>query len=263
MKSTYLKSVSVSATGRSHLTEQIPCQDAAAASNKNGVHGICVCDGAGSASHSDIGANEVANLLLDIGTESFEFLYSTTDDTVVNALLSSILERLGEVADQEKIDLGKLACTVVFTFATIRKKNVHFVSGNLGDGIVIMREGRDMKVVLGAENHEFANVTWFVTSKDAAEHFRICRGIVPVDHIPGWILSTDGAASLLYSRRSNKFAPATFNLLEDLRTEKKNRRETLVRDFLQNCVVPATFDDCSLSMLQTITRSRRLSRSAM
>jgi hypothetical protein len=72
------KAVARSATGTSHLKQQIPCQDYGDCKVLNDVIIGAVADGAGSAKYADIGAQNDSALGAVIDTDSFQVRDSQT-----------------------------------------------------------------------------------------------------------------------------------------------------------------------------------------
>ena len=128
--------------------------------------------------------------------------------------------------------------------------------------MVMQRRNSDLTMLLEPENAEFANQTYFVTSKNSQDHLRVKKGIIPAPQLPGWLITTDGAGPLLYTKSSNEFAPIVMSLLEDLRTMPSDRVEKTAYQLLSDVLIPAVFDDCSFGILQTVVRGSNISRRA-
>ncbi len=248
-------------TGISHARDGEPCQDAFCVLQVANISAAALCDGAGSASHSKLGAEATSDLVVAQLVSNFDEFWCSPEANAAK-LITTIRERLSALAKNEDVPIKHLACTLAFCAAQLHRSQVRFVCGNLGDGIVLMRQAENLEILLQAENQEFANQTWFVTSTDATERLRIQTGTVSVEQVPGWLLTTDGAASMLYSKRNKRFAPAVMSLLEDLRVNKVGNVKRVLQSVLRDSLAPRTHDDCTIALLQVDSRTRRVQRRA-
>ena len=262
MRGTHCKVVTGFEIGLSHLSEGKECQDFAGTCRKNETVCAIVCDGAGSEKHSAIGAEITANVVSSLVVDKFDQLWNASVHNVSTELIVQVLDELEDTSARKDIPLSSLACTISFVATQTRRNAVRFICGNLGDGMVIQREKRGLRLILGPQNGEFANQTFFVTSTNAQELLRIKKGTVPVNQIPGWLITTDGAGPLLYENASSQFAPLVLSLLEDLRTQPVNKVETNLEQILKDVLVPAAFDDCSIGVVQTVARGSNIQRRA-
>jgi hypothetical protein len=189
-----------SATGTSHHASGQPCQDAHAHARVLSPDGsgeiaiLVVCDGAGTATRSDLGATATAHSFAAHFARLFEngLRELTRDDVVawLRELRGSTLER---IADAHGCSLRDLACTL--SAAVCRRDATDVVQ--LGDSLVAGRVGDDkhFTTLTEPQNGEYANSTYFVTG--AADEDRLY-----VDQLVGRptqvALMTDGVHRFAY-----------------------------------------------------------------
>ena len=179
-----------SVTGTSHRTQNTPCQDAF----RFQIFGsmtewlvIVVADGAGSASHSEIGAT--------LACEEFVRRVQATEHQVpfsregMIALFADVRAALFVEAERLGVRLRELACTALL--AIIGPASAVFAQ--LGDGAMVIGDGQDHRTVFWPEPTEYANETDFLTD----EHFVDCiRFETITDPISEIAVFTDGLQRL-------------------------------------------------------------------
>jgi len=199
--------VGAAVRGPDHERDGSPCQDAWAAGSFE-THGacLCLCDGAGSASHAEVGARVVATAVVAALAERAE---NSTADALWSACAAGRAALLRTAADLG-LAPAALACTLIAVLCT----GESVVVAHLGDGAVVgQRAGAGELVVLSAPDRgEYVNETWFVTSAQWEAHLRIC---VHTD-ISALCVVTDGceAAALMRGDSDSPFAPFFAPLFE-------------------------------------------------
>lgn len=216
--------------------------------SRSGVQVLCLADGAGSAAHSDLGAQIVVDAGCAVLTERFDAFSKMDDGTVVKQeLLARLKAKIDDAATQRGIEPGELACT----FLAIAISGETFIGAHLGDGVIGFLKDRELRVISVPDNEEFANQTTFVTSTGAAGSMRLFRGSLA--GVDGFILMSDGAAESLYNRRINELARACRKLMSAVGSPayRQTKRSTLrkrLRRFIDLSVRAATRDDCSVAV---------------
>ncbi|MBU2893260.1 protein phosphatase 2C domain-containing protein [Colwellia sp. D2M02] len=186
-------------TGTSHLSKDIPCQDAwQVTKNSSGVV-ACLSDGAGSAVHSHIGSR----LLVDTVCQALAHTIST-DENTLSRIEGAISQVRDEVSKQGPLsDYHATLCGIV----TNNNGSLVF---HIGDGLIIGINPDDWSdfVVSEPENGEFAETTYFFTLPDWQSHLRY---ICAPERYKLWFLMSDGAAS--FSALTNPYRPTENFLL--------------------------------------------------
>jgi hypothetical protein len=168
-----------------------------------------IADGAGSASHSQIGSSEAVQHLLKLVSQS-EVCAAEISQQRVSGWYQEVLDHLGAVAVRESLPVSELACTLLL--AIVWQDGA--VLGQIGDGAWVLE--KDGAIVTGTwpETGEYANVTVFLTTPGALDHLQFQRVEGKISGIGGL---TDGIQSLTldYSQRipSDRFFNAMFGPL--------------------------------------------------
>ena len=177
-----------STQGRSHVAGDVPCQDSSLCTllDDDGLRVLvaAVSDGAGSASHSEIGsrlacASFVQHICARIHQQDAALPLERSD---VEAWLADFGEQIKDKADDLGLTPRDLACT--FLGAVITSTWSAFCQ--VGDGgIVVGMPGEAdatarFELVFWPEQGEYANETYFATMAGAPEHlrFRLDNGAV-------------------------------------------------------------------------------------
>jgi hypothetical protein len=157
--------------GNGHIANNLPCQDSCTNKQLNETWGIAVvADGAGSASHSELGSNFVARntahcfeeVLLRKGWHSAQELPTEEEwrQEALNAL-QIVRQRLKQYADNQELSYGELACTVlVVLYAPFGILTTH-----IGDGRAAYSTApNDWKALIEPFRGNEVNATVFITS---------------------------------------------------------------------------------------------------
>jgi hypothetical protein len=201
-----------SAIGTSHLGSETPCQDSAAYDILDTDDGpllvAAVCDGAGSARHSEIGSRLAADTFTELvrtfiahGGRLQRIDREIASDWVRETALA--LVTAADIADHEVRDY---ACTLLV--AIIGKDAAVFIQ--IGDGAVVISNADedDWSWVFWPQHGEFANTTNFVTSSNATEVMEFSNTAGRVDELA---VFSDGIENLVLHHATRTVHAAFFD----------------------------------------------------
>ena len=254
------KQSSAKVTGLSHADDNIECQDATFYLLQNGVHCIALADGAGSKTHSKLGAEAVTQKICHLMTNNFyDYLYLLeeigVDDKVVSAnhaelkqtLIEAIVKELNAISVNENISINDLASTLMF----YAFKDEYYIMGHIGDGVIAhmynKRDANVLEVLSHPENGDQPNITFFITDTDAFNHLRIKGG--NKGNINGVLLMSDGPESLLYSPKLGIHLSAEKVLFQTFHGVLEDKHQLFMEKFLKEQVSKHSSDDLSLNIL--------------
>ncbi|MCO5300937.1 MAG: protein phosphatase 2C domain-containing protein [Candidatus Nanopelagicales bacterium] len=238
--------------GHGHLRDGSPVQDRTKYLSGGGVQVLCLADGAGSASHSEFGAQAVVDegcrLLID---RFADFVASDDGAQVKVEILDRLMAKISTVAHRHRLEPGDLAST----FLCVAVSGDRFLGAHVGDGVVGYLKYGELKVVSGPDNDEFANQTTFVTSPRAAESMRLFRG--SLDGVAGFIVMSDGTGESLFDARTGQLAGACTKLILAVGAapaglSKTSEYRKRLRRLMDLKIRNATKDDCSIGILGRI-----------
>ena len=235
--------------GRGHMRDGTRGQDRTAYLSLRGVQVLCLADGAGSAAHSEFGAQAVVTEGCAILAEKFADLVTSVD---AEQSRREILERLRARLEQVAARLDCSVADLASTFLAVAVSADRFVVIHIGDGVIGYIKHGDLRVVSAPDNDEFANQTTFVTSANASASMRRSRG--SLDGVAGFIQMSDGTSARLYDYRAKTLAPACAKLVEAVGgmrpTHARNpEQRKRLRRFVDTQLRRATKDDCSIGIL--------------
>jgi hypothetical protein len=147
-----------------------------------------VADGAGSASHSQIGSGEAVEILLKVVSQSGVKPADMSQQQVCG-WYQEVLEHLRTVASRESLPIGELACTLLL--AAVWKNGA--VLAQIGDGAWVLEKDGSLMAGTWPETGEYANVTVFLTTQGALEHLQFRRFEGKITGVAGF---TDGIQML-------------------------------------------------------------------
>ncbi|WP_058912596.1 PP2C family serine/threonine-protein phosphatase [Entomohabitans teleogrylli] len=228
-----------SAVGWSHQQHQLPCQDAFYAVSDGERMIAAVCDGAGSARFSHDGATFVTRQIV-------ARLLLMGDRTLTEQALRGEIEQvrldLSLLAAEYGHDVEEYACTLLVVWVDASQGWIM----HLGDGSALMQGAReDERVFSAAENGEYANQTWFLTSESWREHLRIQRVAFPVQQL---VMMTDGVQPFALDKGGEGlFAPFMTPVIDYLRRQSVQEGSAALRATLDDPRTQAiTGDDKTL-----------------
>ena len=183
-----------SVVGSAHLREDTPCQDA------NGwklLPGGCavfaIADGAGSASHADIGAKLAVERSIDAIAATVashasgeQIIPDEGWPAAMREIVAAVREAVVSRALEANLRPRDFACTLIISVLAPSA----VVTAHVGDGAVVVRH-RDgtLETLSAPEQSEYANEVNFLTAQNALDHLRISIIKTELDAIA---LLTDG-----------------------------------------------------------------------
>lgn len=226
--------------GRSHVKSGTPCQDKVYSCSKNKCDVIALADGAGSAKYSHFGAERITQVMGDAICENFDVLFNENDGAAVKRkLIDDITLCLDDMAKEIECERKDLAST--FLLAAVCEER--YIIIHIGDGVIGYLKDDELKVASHPENDEFANVTYFTTSKNVLSKINILKG--NLGNINGFALMSDGTEFSFYDKRKKSLCEA----LKKIMLESRNSCTKLnadVEEFFETQIKQRTNDDCSL-----------------
>lgn len=236
--------------GKSHIQDNLVCQDKTFIYETPNALAVALADGAGSARLSHYGAETVTREVCKLLCEKFdEFYNSDKPMPVKNAILSHLLNALQDTAIENQCELTDLASTLL---AVVISDN-RFLVIHLGDGVVAYTKDNEIKVATGPKNGEFANTTYFVTSSRALEMMQLIKGLAT--SINGFVLMSDGSEASLYSKQRNEVAPVLQRLVKRLGMTSPEYLQPILQASLEDAIAQKTRDDCSLVLVSKLLKS--------
>lgn len=233
--------------GRLHLQKNIPCQDRIYSLNDRDVNVISLSDGAGSCKFSHFGAEVVTQSICEIMVNIFDDAYQN-DDKIKEKIINKILQNLDIKAQEIGTNIQELSSTLLF----VAVKNNKYISGHIGDGVISYLFEDNINILSHPDNGEYANSTYFVTSSDVKDHFRIYRG--EITSITGFILISDGTAERLYDKKNKKFSNAAKQILEWLDDNSSSDVSIALKDNLEKFFKEKILDDCSINLMRHVEK---------
>lgn len=176
-----------SVVGKSHLDKGLPCQDAHAHANVGESLVAVVCDGAGSARHSELGAQFVANTLAQALARRLEqgAAIAQLHDGMLMDCMAQVRGALEELADNHGALLDDYATTVV---GVVMGPSVG-VFFHLGDGVGVAQLENGSELISLPANGEYANETYFLSGERWRDQLRL----LPIPRgVRGLVLMSDG-----------------------------------------------------------------------
>lgn len=239
--------------GRSHVVEDVPCQDSVGTLHRRNVSVVALADGAGSAMLSHIGSKVCVSVLCEACCRSFDALWKMSEEEARATLVMTILGALAE-----ELPAGHGVESLASTALVVAIKRNRYIAAHLGDGLIGMRgtdsHGYFLRTLSCPDNGEYSNETTFTISSDAINRIRVYRGLIRdgASCVTGFILMSDGPEVALYRKQDKCLAPACSKLLDAASQVSKRETNRLLHESLDLISSTKTFDDCSIALMSHV-----------
>lgn len=238
------KTINYEVRGRGHEKNGLPCQDRTLTIHRNGVTVIALADGAGSAKHSEIGAQTTVIAVSNLLAEQFTRLIQNNSGAQVKQLIeATIQEALTEQQQALNCEYKDLASTLL----TVAIKDDQFIVIHVGDGVIGYIKNDELLVASSPENGEFANTTVFVTSSSMTQSMKLLKG--QLKEITGFVLMSDGTAESFYHKQTKSLAAVLKKFVAWTAILTKDKMTELVEDSFEKVIRMKTQDDCSIAIV--------------
>lgn len=213
------------ATGTSHADSQTPCQDRQVVEIVKSADGATVvvaviADGAGSAAHSERGAEVACGRFAELAKA--QVLPSSDldliSDEVVRSWFAQVRAELRTLCySEQEARISDFAATSLVALISDHQA----LCAQVGDGGIVVRAVGDNElfdVAIWPENGEYANETTFVTDNRVTEHVGIRR----YDRLDDVVLFSDGLQRLVLKQSTRSaYAPFFSSLLTTVRDPER------------------------------------------
>ena len=236
-----------SVTGISHLRNGLNCQDRLYYRVQNSATITAVCDGAGSAHRSELGAELAVRSAVSTASSQLRKLQTPPDSENLSQLLrqsvQSARQRIHDLACSKGHGLSTYATTLLLAVQTD-----HLVGcAQIGDGaIVIGDEAGEFLTFTYPQNGEYANQTNFLTSANAMDCLQVKVEALQPKYLA---MFTDGIQSLTLKQPcqvpAKPFFSRIFQWLER-QTDSQHVQAELARLLQSPQVTQRTDDDLTL-----------------
>jgi hypothetical protein len=252
------KSVYDSVQGTSHKEAGTPCQDACRlyeSGKSEQSYLVAVCsDGAGSASHSDLGASAACDYFVRAFDGQLPDNFDDPKGThnVIKRVCEGIRLELATLAQELQIELRDLACTLLAAIVL----DTYAVFLQIGDGAIVVRNDAGYEPVFWPQSGEYKNETNFLSQANYVDKLEIERVEGFVDE---FAIFTDGMEDLaLRTSDQSAHTPFFLRLFNSLRsaTDETELFEPL-RQWLDSDVVNERTNDDKTLILATRYLAKR------
>ena len=221
-------------TGKTHLENNIDCQDVIKKYMSENLCIIVLSDGAGSKKYG----KECAEVLCKTVINYFkEGIGKFDDERFINKLLFTL--------SNKDLDEKNSGATLLFTVV----ENNNFLIGHLGDGVIIKGDGNKFEAISLPENGHLVNFTYFLPASDAQNHFRYATGKSSDNTV--FIMASDGISDMLYEPDTNQGCSACKKIAEWIEEYSEAECDEILRDNLKEIFSNYSSDDLSIAVIKT------------
>ncbi len=243
----------VSVCGSGHIRRGVPCQDASSVLLLPRP-AVIVCDGRGSAAHSELGAEGAVRAFRTQLAILEPFLIRALDEpdseeelwlTLCRIFYRTLVQVKLELAEEKRCAEKEFDFTVVFAVAGLSRIGCFQV----GDGALVLRQNGICRTVFPPDKGDFANQTNFL--RPGGEHsLRFHTALFPARENSGIAATSDGPEYQMFRLSDMTPGPIFSTMFQDLRVgilQKQDIRNYLTRRIWE-CDVRGG-DDRSIALL--------------
>jgi len=236
--------VAASEVGTSHLDAEVPCQDSCWAQVHESPSGeailsIFVCDGAGSASHAEMGADLAISTAVDFFLEQLPRGLDLTQ-SYAHECICAVRAAIAKEAEQNNLAIRDFACTFLGLIST----STASLAFQIGDGAIVLDVGAGLIVAIPPMVGEYVNATYFVTGDDALAILQVRPYSSPVQRAA---VFTDGLQALILDLSTSTphapFFDQQFAVVAGTRPDQEEELHQALRRFLASPGVNSKTDD--------------------
>jgi hypothetical protein len=187
--------IGASVIGPLHIQRDIPCQDACSFEFlPDNAIAIAVCDGLGSASKSEVGAQVASQAVIaDLKVSVTSDITDNELGSIIKNAIDNARKSLEAKSAELQCELRDLACTVI---AVIVKEGAA-IAAHIGDGAVVAKNSVGLEFISQPGESEYTNEVVPLTSKHWEESLRISPIFTGVECIA---VFTDGCQKAAFCK---------------------------------------------------------------
>tara|TARA_R110002051_G_scaffold174602_2_gene244819 strand:+ start:9128 stop:9916 length:789 start_codon:yes stop_codon:yes gene_type:complete len=231
--------------GINHEKLGLKCQDYVHCFHYKDLSLISLSDGAGSYRHSALGAKLACEFTGNYFKDNYQSIFKKKDTEIKNDFIKNLQKALFRSATKNNLAIRQLSSTLLF----IVMYNEQYILGHIGDGVIGLNHKNSPLVLSKPKNAEYANQTFFTTSKNIKTHFELYKRDIDFENNSGFILMSDGTAKSLYDFSTNKFSLGVKKLFEWIKFLDEKEMKNLLYVNQKNVFRKKTIDDCSIVMM--------------
>lgn len=237
--------------GSYHTDMGLPCQDFLDfAVTEKGRVVLALSDGCGSSLYANVASETVVKFIIEYFSDDKNRL--SDDVSMKKHLLEHLNRELFKKAEEHSYpDTYEFCATMIF--AVVEDNQI--LIGHIGDG-ALMCYGEKGEILFesAAENGGASNITYFVNSYDAFDHFRLdLLELEDESALKNLVMFSDGPQKMFDNHIEENISEGVISLVEKV-SNKEITDCTQLRNHLHEIFVNSTnniFDDWSLMILDT------------
>ncbi len=243
----------VSVCGSEHIRRGVPCQDASSVLLLPRP-AVIVCDGRGSAAHSELGAEGAVRAFRTQLAILEPFLIRALDEpdseeelwlTLCRIFYRTLVQVKLELAEEKRCAEKEFDFTVVFAVAGLSRIGCFQV----GDGALVLRQNGICRTVFPPDKGDFANQTNFLRP-GGENSLRFHSALFPARENSGIAATTDGPEYQMFRLGDMTPGPIFSTMFQDLQVgvlQKQDIRNYLTRRIWEDDIRGG--DDRSIALL--------------
>ncbi len=204
-----LSSYCKSKIGVYHEEHHIENQDACCSMQENEFCCLCIADGAGSKTHSGVGATWLVRDICHTLIGAAAALFAMSEQEINTFIIERMQRSLQKTADVQQTVVRELSSTLLFVLTDGRR----YIIGHLGDGVIIGEREHCWDILSFPQNGTTSKSTFLTTMPAVERHFRIhCMECGNLHRI--WLM-TDGTMYAAFGANFSLPAGSTLQTVLD------------------------------------------------
>lgn len=157
------------ARGKSHISNNIPCQDYCDFYVENDFSIIALSDGAGSCKYSHFGSKLIVERIIAFFCQNHNEIFQKDSDSIKDEIIKHLSIYIEKEAEERGVEEKELSATLLFVCCYKDK----FIYGHIGDGVICCDFNNNLKVISRGSGGEFKGETIFFRKNISKEYFAL------------------------------------------------------------------------------------------
>ncbi len=188
------------AQGKSHIKNNIPCQDYCDYLIEDEFSIIALSDGAGSCKYSHFGSKLLVEKIILFFKDNYKTLFEKEIENIKENIIEYLSKNIEDMSKEKSIEEKELSATLLFVGCYKDK----FIYGHIGDGIICYDIDGKLRVLSQGVGGEFKNETIFFKKNIDKKYFNL--SIKSLKNVLSFYCFSDGLEPILISNKGDKLA---------------------------------------------------------
>jgi len=118
--------------------------------------------------------------------------------------------------------------------------------------VIGILKDKNLIIISPPDTGEFANETYFITSVDYQNKFKLYKG--EIENIEGFVIMSDGTSNSFLDKTNFVLAPILTDIFDWLKFYSTSKVNKALKKNFKNVIRLKTTDDCSIALMRRVNK---------